>query len=214
MQHHLPRKWLLLPLALLAVGIFMAQKPKQATPSPADPGMKLLAPHKTTRPEIEAPDPNSGEEPDDDDDPNDGPVDIPTVQPGSVQLKVSNYEIVRVGAGSVMGKPDDWMLVVKGEGFFESEMAPIVHFNDSFHLGRTTVNQSGTELYALMTAADAAKLQQQAFQGIAVQNPGGIHSDKKSWAKLPVYKEQWQTRMDSAQTNVFERDWYVWRRQK
>lgn len=200
----------------------MSQRPSRKTPSPAEPGM-VLADAKVKKkkngitPTIplqdpEDPDPGAGDEPLDD--VNHDEEDKPIAPPQPVSLAVRTYELARVSEGSAIGNSGDWVLIVGGQGFMESETPPVVHVGDSIHLKKTYVNATGTEIYALLTFAESILLQRMSISEIAVQNPGGMNRSPDRWGKLAVIKEEVRQRIINAPTIGFDRDRFVSRRNK
>jgi hypothetical protein len=209
-----------LPLLLLLTAVMLlAQKPSHRNqPSPADSGI-LERPAKPKGPQPEMPqpppptdDPNGGISADDErDDPSQGdepdvnndetPIDD-NLPPPTVQVAAT--EIWRIGNGSDVGKAGDWMLVLRGQGFFESERPPIVHIGEGIVLTDVYVAKQGQEIFANVPAEVALQIIASDFEKIWVQNPGGLNRDPRRWVPFPIQRPSFVAGLESASKATFK----------
>ncbi len=211
------RSWLIAAVLLAAV-MLIAQRPNRKNPSPADPGMQFTPKKKgVTNPEQpSAPpptdDPNGGISAEDDkDDPNQGDMPDPNddetpaddnLPPPTVQ--VANTEIWRIGNGSDVGQTGDWMLVLRGQGFFESERPPVVHIGDAIRLTDVYVGNRGKELFACIPPEVALQVIASDFEKISVQNPGGLNRDPGRWVPFLIQRPTFVASLETAPKATFK----------
>jgi hypothetical protein len=206
-------KWWLLTLAVLAFGLFMAQRPSRRYPSPADPGMLLAKEEKTgvsptgptnDNPRVESPDPNAGDGPVAEDDKpsprhshrdyiqSDLPVkhrtrnDPPEPKNPTSRIQITKLEVVRILAGSDFGKAGDWVMIFTGLGFMDGEVAPIVHLGDGQILEEVFVDPDGDTLFAVLPQSLGQQLETMTLKEVSVQNPGGLNRDPRTWGRIAV----------------------------
>jgi hypothetical protein len=101
-------------------------------------------------------------------------------------LRLDSLAIVRLSTGTEIGNPQDYLLIVYGDGFWETEYAPKLHLSPSLILDQTTVSQDGKVLYVTVPAAMVSKIKALNLREIQVQNPGGLDLDPKRWRKLAL----------------------------
>ncbi|MBL0018751.1 MAG: hypothetical protein IPP17_20565 [Bacteroidetes bacterium] len=184
-----------------------------------------FAPKKNGRPNPEQPsappptdDPHGGISAEDDkDDPNQ--VDMPTRTtmrrpPMTISHRlrsVANTEIWRIGNGSDVGQTGDWMLVLRGQGFFESERPPVVHIGDAIRLTDVYVGNRGKELFACIPPEVALQVIASDFEKISVQNPADSSAILPSrWVPFLIQRPTFVVSLETAPKATFKFGEYFW----
>lgn len=130
------------------------------------------------------------------------PVNLP--EPTAAKpLIATQYEVFKIGNQSVIGRPGDYVIEFKGNGFVASEGTPILHIGEAIVLEDSHVGADGKVLSVVLPADVAADLARRDLSEFAIQNPGGLERNPARWSKMPFVKATLLSRIQGAQTANF-----------
>lgn len=124
-------------------------------------------------------------------------------------LAVREAEIYKVGEKSEIGKPGDYVLLLKGQGFLGASLNPVVHIG-KWELAETYLNAEMTELYVVISEKQWRELGQERWVGISVQNAGAHNEARDRWGTLKVEDAEWRKKIQAAESiHLFYSDYWV-----